>query len=81
MAGFFRKAKHHLGNDNINTQVKKGSITVSILETTRELNADIILMGSHSRRWLKSILMGSVTKYLLHQTFVPLLNIPAKKHG
>ena len=76
---FLEKSKQHLGNENIKTLVKEGSIAETILETAEELNADTIVMGSHSKRWLENILMGSITEYVLHHTSVPLLIIPTKK--
>lgn len=78
---FLEKSKHHLDNDKIKVLVKEGSIAESILDTAKELNADIIVMGSHSRRWLENILMGSVTEYVLHHTTVPLFIIPTKKQS
>jgi len=45
------------------------------------LHADIIVMGSHSRRWLENIVMGSVTEEVLHHTSIPLFIIPTKKHS
>lgn len=76
---FLEKSKKHLGDDTIKILVKEGSIAESILETAKELNADIIVMGSHSRRWLEDILMGSITAYVLHHTAIPLFIIPTKK--
>ena len=78
---FFEKSKHHLDNNKIKVLVKEGSIAESILNTAKELNADIIVMGSRSRRWLENILMGSVTEDVLHHTTVPLFIIPTKKQG
>lgn len=78
---FLEKSKHHLDNDKIKVLVKEESIAESILDTAKELNADIIVMGSHSPRWLENILMGSVTEYVLHHTTVPLFIIPTKKAG
>lgn len=78
---FLEKSKHHLDDDKIKVLVKEGSIAESILDTAKELNANIIVMGSHSRRWLENILMGSVTEYVLHHTTVPLFIIPTKKQG
>jgi len=43
------------------------------------MHEDIIVMGSHSRRWFDEILMGSVTETVLHNTSVPLFIIPTKK--
>jgi len=76
---FLEKTRQHLGDSNIKLLVKEGSIAESILEAARALNADIIVMGSHSRRWLENILMGSITEYVLHHTTVPLFIVPVKK--
>jgi nucleotide-binding universal stress UspA family protein len=78
---FLDKIKNHLGDDNIKTIVKKGDFAESILEAAKELHADIIVLGSHSRRWLEEILMGSVTEKVLHHTTKPLFIVPTKKHN
>ena len=36
-------------------------------------------MGSHSRRWLENILMGSVAEKVLHHSTIPIFIIPTKK--
>lgn len=77
---FLEKTKLHLGNPDIKLLVKEGSTAVTILEVAKELNADTIVIGSHSKRWLENILMGSITEYVLHHTTVPLLIIPTKKY-
>ncbi len=77
---FLKKSKKHLGDDNIKIMVKEGSIAESILDAAKELNADIIVMGSHSHRWLENILIGSITEYVLQHTTIPLFIIPTKKH-
>jgi len=76
---FLDKSKHHLGDTTIKTLVKEGDFAESILKAAKELHADIIVMGSHSRRWLDEILMGSVTERVLHNSSVPLFIIPTKK--
>ena len=76
---FLEKSKHHLGDDAIKTMVREGSIGASILDVAKEINADTIVMGSHSRRWLENIVMGSITEYVLHRTAIPLFIIPTKK--
>jgi nucleotide-binding universal stress UspA family protein len=76
---FLEKSKHHLGDDNIQTLVKEGDFADSILEVAKEIQADIIVMGSHSRKWLENIVMGSVTEKVLHHTTIPLFIIPTKE--
>ena len=78
---FLNKSKKHLGDKSIKTLVKEGDFAETILTTAKELHADIIVMGSHSRKWLENILMGSVTEKVLHNTFIPLFIIPTRKHN
>ena len=76
---FLDKSKLHLGDKTIKTLVKEGDYADTILDTAKELHAEIIVMGSHSRKWLENILMGSVTEKVLHHTSIPLFIIPTKK--
>jgi nucleotide-binding universal stress UspA family protein len=78
---YLDKSKQHLGDKNIKTIVKEGDFADSILETAKELHAEIIVLGSHSRKWLENILMGSVTEKVLHHTSIPLLIVPTKKNN
>ena len=78
---FLEKSKHHLGDDAIKTMVREGSVAATILDVAKEINADTIVMGSHSRRWLENIVMGSITEYVLHRTAIPLFIIPTKKQS
>lgn len=78
---FLEKSKHHLGDDVIKTMVREGSVAATILDVAKEINADTVVMGSHSRRWLENIVMGSITEYVLHRTAIPLFIIPTKKQS
>jgi nucleotide-binding universal stress UspA family protein len=75
---FLEKSKEHLGDAGIQTVVKEGDVPTTIIETAKELQADIIVMGSHSRRGLDKILMGSVAEKVLHHSSIPLFIIPVK---
>lgn len=76
---YLDKSKQYLGDKTIQTIVKEGDFADSILETAKELNADVIVLGSHSRKWLENIVMGSVTEKVLHHTSIPLFIVPTKK--
>ncbi len=76
---FLESTKKHLGGDNIQTMVVEGDFATSILNAAKKTHADIIVMGSHSRKWLENILMGSVTEEVLRETKIPLFLIPTKK--
>jgi len=77
---YLDKIKQHLGDDTIETLVEDGDFADSILKAAKYANADIIVMGSHSRKWLEDIVMGSVTEKVLRHTTIPLFIIPTKKH-
>lgn len=76
---FLEKTKKHLGDSNIHITVAEGDFAKTILKTATDLRADVIVLGSHSRKWLESIIMGSVAEKVLHLTTIPLFIIPTKK--
>jgi nucleotide-binding universal stress UspA family protein len=78
---FLDRLKHHLDDKTIQTLVEEGDTADSILKAAKHLHADIIVMGSHSRRWLEQILLGSVTEKVLHHSTIPLFIIPTKKYN
>jgi nucleotide-binding universal stress UspA family protein len=77
---YLDNTKKHLEDETIETVLKEGDFGNSILETANELSADIIVMGTHSRRGLDKILMGSVAEKVMHHSSIPLFIIPVKKH-
>ncbi len=76
---YLDSTKQHLGDETIQIVVKDGDFGEVILETATELNVDIIVMGTHGRRGLDKILMGSVAEKVLRHSSVPLFIIPTKK--
>lgn len=76
---FVDKTKRDLGDETIQTIIKEGETAEAILESAKKTKADIIVMGSHSRKWLENIIMGSVTEDVLNNTKIPLFIIPTKK--
>jgi len=76
---FLDKAKKHLGDDDVQTVLKEGEIADTILKTVKEMGVDIIVMGSHSRKWLESIILGSQSEDVLTNSPIPVLIVPIKK--
>jgi len=76
---YLDKFKHHLKDETIQTMIKEGDFAESILKAAKESHADVIAIGSHSRKWLENIVMGSVTEKVLHHTSIPLFIIPTKQ--
>ncbi|GAB1452447.1 universal stress protein [Draconibacterium sp.] len=76
---FLDKTKHHLADENIQTLLKEGDTADTILEAAKDIKADIIVLGTHSRKWLENILMGSIAEKVLKNSTMPLFIIPTKK--
>jgi nucleotide-binding universal stress UspA family protein len=79
-AHYLEKTKKHLGDDAIKTLIKEGDFADAILKTAKEMHADMIVMGSHSQKWLEKVVMGSVTEKVLNHTSIPVFIVPTKKH-
>lgn len=75
---YLDKTKALLGDESIQVVVADGETADTILSIAGEIHADIIIMGSHSRRWLDKILMGSVTEKVMRKTKLPLFIVPTK---
>jgi nucleotide-binding universal stress UspA family protein len=78
---YLEKTKKHLGDSTIQTEIRTGETAESILATAIELKADIIVIGSHSKKWLDKILMGSITEKVLNDSTIPLFIVPTKKEN
>ena len=76
---FLERLNNHYDEKTALTIVEEGDYAQCILKTAKDQHADIIVMGSHSRKWLEEIVMGSVTENVLHHTTLPLFIIPTKK--
>ena len=78
---FLDKFKKQLGDEAIQTKVVEGDFAESILKAAKDLHVDLIVMGSHSRKWLENIVMGSVAEKVLRNSSLPLFIIPTKKRN
>ena len=59
---------------NAGTLVVEGhSVHRSILETAQSIGADLIVMGSHGRRGIEKLVLGSVTQRVLGDAHLPVL--------
>ncbi|QGY46112.1 universal stress protein [Maribellus comscasis] len=78
---FLDKSKLYLGDNRIQTLLEEGDCAEAILKAAYKINADVIVMGSHSRKWFENTTMGSITKKVLQNTTIPVLIIPTKKQS
>lgn len=61
------------GRVRVVTDLKEGNVTQTLVEYAKDLNADLIVMSSHSRGGLQRINLGSVTDFLIRNTHRPVL--------
>lgn len=74
---------HALTESKIQTdsQVRGGTPFESILDSTRMIPADVIVMGTHGRRGLSHALSGSVAEAVLCQSRCPVLTVRSPTYG
>lgn len=53
-----------------------GDTADGIIACSKEFNADMIVVGTHSRSGLDRLLMGSVAEHVVRQSDVPVLVVP-----
>lgn len=78
---FLDQVMNHLFDKEIHLILKEGHAGKSILESAKELSVDMIVIGSHSHKWLMKIVMGSTTEKVLSETNTPLLVVPTAMSG
>ena len=65
----------------VTVDVRLGDVAENILETARERNADLIVMGTHGRHGLSHLLLGSVAERVLRNATCPVLTTHAEPQG
>lgn len=76
---FLQSAAQHLDDPTIQTHLADGETADAILDYTKEWNADLIVMGTHSHSVLEKIFMGTVASKVLENSNVPVYMVPVKK--
>ncbi len=61
---------------NVKPIIVQGSTVETILEQAKKGKADIIILGSHGKGPLATIVMGSVTEGVIRKSKIPVLIIP-----
>jgi len=75
---YLDNTKLTLADEAIETVLKEGDYAHNILQTAKEMEVDIIVVGTHSRKGVDKVLLGSVAEKVLQNTTIPLFIIPVK---
>ncbi|HMC23942.1 MAG TPA: universal stress protein [Candidatus Udaeobacter sp.] len=75
------KWQEEIAQDGIKVSLQEptGLVAEEILNQADELNADIIVMGTHGHGAMYNLLVGSATKGVLKHSTHPVLLVPAPK--
>lgn len=71
----------HLGSDidNVSYEIKKGDdVEASILEFSKELQPDALILGVHGMNPLQEFFMGSTTQSIISSAVVPVIAVPER---
>lgn len=61
---------------DVETKWTTGPVIEMVLQESKSLKADMIIVGSHGHGAVYQILVGSVSEGILHQSDVPVLVVP-----
>jgi len=73
--------KQNLGITPLLVEMTGGRVAHAILKQARKLHADVIVLGTHGRRGLRRLLMGSDAEAVLREAKVPVLLVRAGTRG
>jgi nucleotide-binding universal stress UspA family protein len=80
-AGFQRLiAEHQLQRFQIKQHVREGTPFHEIIRCAREIDADLIVMGTHGHSGLAHVLLGSVTEKVVRKAPCPVLTVRHPEH-
>ncbi|MCO6497219.1 MAG: universal stress protein [Chitinophagaceae bacterium] len=75
---FLEKFIEKMNFQNTKKEIGEGNFGDEILRVAKEKNADVIVLGSHGRKGIEKILMGSVANKVLQKSEVPVFIIPIR---
>lgn len=76
---FLEKLSQKFGDLKTQLVVREGDFADEILNASEKYKAKMIIMGTHSRRGIDKIFMGSVAEEVLHKSNIPVYVIPVRE--
>lgn len=64
-----------VGPKGVETTIVQDAPARAIVNTARDMRADLVIMGTHGRRGWRRALLGSVAENVLHESDVPVLTV------
>lgn len=77
---FLKQLAKETGKDNIKMHVSLGSVKGEIFSITKEVGADLIVIGTHGRHGI-GLLLGSTATSVIHGTPCDVLAVRVKESG
>lgn len=75
---FLDESKKHLSDESIGTSVIEGDFIEALKTTIENYNADLLVMGTHSKRGIEKLILGNLAEKVLKNINIALLAIPTK---
>ncbi len=66
-------------SDSVSQKILEGNPATKIMEYAEKQDKDLIIMGSHGREGVSSLLLGSISKIVLDNISRPVIIVPTKK--
>jgi nucleotide-binding universal stress UspA family protein len=60
----------------LSTFIRMGEIRDDIMDSTKELNPELLVLGTRGRGLVKRMLLGSISDYCIHHSTIPVLIVP-----
>ncbi|HEU4579479.1 MAG TPA: universal stress protein [Polyangiaceae bacterium] len=76
--GKYKQAAQEAGTPRVQTLIRQGPCAAEICDFAREGAFDLIVMGTHGRRGLNHVLLGSVAEQVLRIAPCPVLTLRAE---
>lgn len=64
----------------VDRRLVEGASGQMIIHIADEVDADVIVVGSHGRGWFKRMVIGSVSEYVIHHSTKPVLVVRHEDH-
>jgi nucleotide-binding universal stress UspA family protein len=69
-------AGEHAGSPRVELRVTEGPVVPTILKTSRDVDAGLIVLGTHGTGGFDRVLLGSITDKILRKATCPVMTIP-----